>query len=343
VLIDHPGSDWKPVGSDYGGIHHSHADAGAVAAKGGYTGTTQWPQRKCDLVLRDMTRKDVARKDEQPSRTSGDTSGNTDMRNTMSDHLADWLADLRVALAFFTRLPLAGPADHGLPDFSRAARATPLAGALVGLIGGIALAILIGLGIAPLAAALAAIGLMILITGGLHEDGLADTADGLGAFDREKRLAIMRDSRIGSYGVLALIIAIGTKAALLAQIAEQSGVLAGAAALIAAEGLSRLTALYPLHALSPARSDGLSHSAFAPTASAMVQGAAVGGAITLLAVGFTIGLLGFLIAAITAIALALAGTRWADHMLGGHTGDIAGAVQQVTALGMLAAVAVAGA
>jgi adenosylcobinamide-GDP ribazoletransferase len=257
-------------------------------------------------------------------------------------YLADWLADLRVTLAFFTRLPLPGMTDHSPPDFTRAARTAPVSGAIVGAISGIVLAGLVGVGLSPLAAALAAIGVMIVITGGLHEDGLADTADGLGAFDREKRLTIMRDSRIGSYGVLALIVVIGMKAALLAEIAGQSGLFAGVAGLIAAEGVSRLAALYPLHALSPARADGLAHSASAPSGSAMIQGALLGGALVLLAVGLSTGFVSALFAAAASIAIALAGTRWADHMLGGHTGDLAGAIQQVTVLGMLAAMAIAG-
>ena len=290
---------------------------------------------------------DDTQQDAPGDRATGDAPGpgaaaENAGRTAIAAALADWLADLRMTLSFFTRLPLPGAAGHGPPDFSRAARTTPLAGAVVGAIGGAVFAGLASAGLAPLAAAFAALGATILVTGGLHEDGLADTADGLGAFDRERRLAIMRDSRIGSYGVLALIVTIGAKAALLAQIAGQSGISGAVAALLAVEGASRLAALYPLYTLNPARNNGLAQSANAPTHSAMIQGAIVAAVLVFVAVGAAIGTIAAVLAIIAAGAMALAGTRWADHMLGGHTGDIAGAVQQVSVLVMLAAIAAAG-
>jgi adenosylcobinamide-GDP ribazoletransferase len=138
-----------------------------------------------------------------------------------------WMIDVRMAIGFFTRLPLPstllGPADHSAPDFSRAARAVPLAGLVVGLLAGLVLWLADLAGLSTLVAALLAVLAATILTGGLHEDGLADTADGLGAFGRARRLEIMRDSRIGTFGVIALIGAYGLKTALLAQLIETGG------------------------------------------------------------------------------------------------------------------------
>ncbi|MEM8877477.1 MAG: adenosylcobinamide-GDP ribazoletransferase [Pseudomonadota bacterium] len=313
----------------------------AEAAKRGYTGTVRHPQRKCALAGDDTHQiKPVGNGiDDDPARNEAMGNGKI---TTLTTLLADWLADLRGTLSFFTRLPMPGTTDHGPPDFGRAARTAPLAGAVVGLVGGAVFASVAMMGLTPFVAAFAAIGATIIVTGGLHEDGLADTADGLGAFDRERRLDIMRDSRIGSYGVLALIVTIGAKAALLAQITGESGILGVVAAMVAIEGTSRLAALYPLHALSPARSDGLAHSANAPDRGAMIQGMIMAIVLVIVCIVPTIGIVATVLAVVAAIAIALAGTRWADHMLGGHTGDIAGAIQQTTVLVMLAAIAAAG-
>ncbi|GAG53084.1 unnamed protein product, partial [marine sediment metagenome] len=116
-----------------------------------------------------------------------------------------WLADLRLAIAFSTRLPLGRPGDR--PErVRRALRLAPLAGLLVALFVAGVLVVLEGLSLPPLAAALIAVAAGFWLTGGLHEDGLADTADGLGAVaTRAGRLAIMRDSRVGTFGAVALI------------------------------------------------------------------------------------------------------------------------------------------
>ena len=88
-----------------------------------------------------------------------------------------------------------------------AAWAWPLAGMAVGLLGAAAGGLVLWLGVAPAAAAAIAIAAQIFATGALHEDGLADSADGLwGGWDKARRLAIMKDSRIGTYGVLALVL-----------------------------------------------------------------------------------------------------------------------------------------
>ena len=114
--------------------------------------------------------------------------------------------ELVSAFGLLTRLPVADltpPGDYADP--ARAVWAYPLAGLAVGLIGGLVYWLAAALAIPPMIAGVLALGAMVLATGGLHEDGLADTADGLGGGrDKARKLEIMRDSRIGSYGVIAL-------------------------------------------------------------------------------------------------------------------------------------------
>ena len=148
-------------------------------------------------------------------------------------------ADFSLATAVLTRIPIGFP-EHLLPLPEGAVAASswafPLVGAGVGAIAAITFFVagLLGLGDAP--AALLAVLAGILVTGGLHEDGIADTADGFGGgSDRAAKLAIMRDSRQGSHGILALIFSIGLRAAALATIGDPYG----PAALLVAHCIAR--------------------------------------------------------------------------------------------------------
>ncbi|MGR3377689.1 adenosylcobinamide-GDP ribazoletransferase [Salipiger abyssi] len=227
-------------------------------------------------------------------------------------------AEARLALMLLTRLP-AGRFEGAAPEMSAARWAYPLAGLPVAVIGWAVLAGAGTLGAAPLVAAFAALGAMALATGGLHHDGLADFADGMGGRDRARRLEIMRDSRIGSYGVLALILALGLGAASLAEL--PAGSKAGAALMLVAVA-SRLAMLVVLDTLRPARADGLGHGAAgARGRSAWLPGVAL--ALLLCAV---LGLAGVM--ALLAMALVAALVAWrARRRLGGQTGDVLGAVQ----------------
>lgn len=116
-------------------------------------------------------------------------------------HPGQWWREIRVALSFFTRLPLKAPAG----PVAEAARAFPVAGAVIGLIGSLVYLLAVQVGLSGLLAALLAVAATVIAGGALHEDGLADFADMLGVRgERLRKLAVMRDSRIGSYGVLAL-------------------------------------------------------------------------------------------------------------------------------------------
>jgi len=234
--------------------------------------------------------------------------------------------DVVDALRFFTRLPL--PASRGF-DFARIAWAAPVAGAAVGLIGAVALAAAAALGLPPFVAAALAIAAMVGVTGALHEDGLADVADGFGGgATRERKLAIMRDSRIGSFGAAALMLSLMLRAGALSA-ALAHGVWGAAAALVLAAAVSRAGALAPLATLAPARPDGAGAAAakgLAPPGFAACCGVA---AAIALGLGLAALGLGLALAALVAAALgAAAMTALAQRQIGGQTGDVAGAAQQ---------------
>jgi adenosylcobinamide-GDP ribazoletransferase len=243
-------------------------------------------------------------------------------------HPAAWFADIRAALGFLTRLPV------GVPDvaLAQAARLFPVVGALVGLAGGILYAIALHLGLPPLLAATAAIGGTVLLTGGLHEDGLADLADGFGGGkDAAERLAIMRDSRTGAFGVLAIGLSLLARVAALAALATPIAV----GALVAAHALGR-AALPLVMAREPfARADGLAVSAGRPREGAALLAIGLGLVFALLGLGWSGGILAVLLAAAITFGL----TRLARRKIGGQTGDLLGAIEQLVEIAVLAVAA----
>ena len=265
--------------------------------------------------------------------------------NHPANHLGAWWADVKVALALLTRLPMGPRGDAEAPDIARAGRVMPLAGALIGLVGAAAFWLSGGLGLPPLVSGLVAVAATILFTGAFHEDGLADTADGLGATaDRARRLEIMRDSRTGTYGALALILSVGLRAAALAAIAGSgaaSGAVGGAgsgavaAALISAHALAR--ALPPaVMAWAPlARSDGLAAGAGRPEPAQAWFALGLGAAIALLLLDFGTAVAAMAAAGLAAGALVLL----ARARIGGYTGDVLGAIEQIGEVAVLLAVA----
>ncbi|TVQ59286.1 MAG: adenosylcobinamide-GDP ribazoletransferase, partial [Rhodobacteraceae bacterium] len=175
------------------------------------------------------------------------------------------IGDVAVALALLTRLPV--PVDHASAGAraGAAAWAYPLVGALVGGIAGAVYLGLTALGAGSGFAAAAALGAGLLMTGALHEDGLADVADGFGGgWTPERRLEIMRDSRQGAYGVAALALALLAKWSLLAGLTGPEAV----AALAAAGALGRGVMAPAMRWLSTARRDGLGAGAGRPAAAA---------------------------------------------------------------------------
>jgi adenosylcobinamide-GDP ribazoletransferase len=243
------------------------------------------------------------------------------------------LDDVKTALQFLTRLPVRAPPGAGMGGVAQAAWAFPLVGLVVGMAGAVTFALAEEVGLPPAIAAILAIAATILLTGALHEDGLADLFDALGGHaGRARALEIMRDSRIGTYGTLALLVSLSLRATALATLAHPW---AAGTALVVAGCTSRALMALLMAVQQPARTDGL--------------GAAAGRVTTMRAV-----LAGLLAAAslLACPSLASAGTvlaasilafllteRWTRRRLGGFTGDTAGATQQLCETACLLALA----
>nr|WP_237050291.1 adenosylcobinamide-GDP ribazoletransferase [Microvirga ossetica] len=243
-------------------------------------------------------------------------------------------------MRFYSRLPVpALPWEqdaHALPSFPRLVRVIPLAGLLLGLVPAAALIVALILDLGPWLSAILAVATMVLATGALHEDGLADVADSFGGTTRDKRLEIMRDSRIGSFGAAALFLALALRIGALAEIVSRADALAAVAAILITASLSRTAGLMPLVFLPPARRDGLSHAVGQPPRETFWLAAGIAGAIAV-ALGALAGLPPFGIA-LTIVLSGLAGlalTGFAARHLGGQTGDIVGAAQQVAEIAAL--------
>ena len=233
--------------------------------------------------------------------------------------------DTVAALSFFSRLPVSGKADDF--DLSRVAGAWPAAGLLLSL-GPAAIVVLnYWLGVPPLVTAFLAVAMGIALTGALHEDGLADTFDGLGAGGGQARsLEVMRDSRLGTFGALALILTVLVKGSAIAALAGTP--LHALAAFLGVAMISRALALWHWSALPPARHDGMAFAAGQPDAAALQLGllsGLIGAIILVVALGLA-ALLGLALAGVATILF----TGLIRRRLGGHTGDTIGAIQQIT-------------
>jgi adenosylcobinamide-GDP ribazoletransferase len=243
----------------------------------------------------------------------------------MSDYaetLQKLITDLRIGISLCTRLPIGPTSAIGEGDVARASWTFPIAGLLVGLAGAIAYWLAVRVNVAPLPAAALALVVTLLLTGVMHEDGLADTADGLGGKTREQRLEIMRDSRIGTFGACALAVSLMLRWSALADIAEPRIV---ALALICAHVAARACVPAFMHLVPPARADGLSSGAGQPPFASVITGLLLGIVSLLLAFGPTGATITLLLLLIVALLLA----RVAIRQFGGQTGDVLGALEQV--------------
>jgi len=242
--------------------------------------------------------------------------------------LGAWWKDLEVAAAFLTRLPIRLSDSSGMSALAGAARCFPLVGLGVGLLCGIFYALAIALDLPPLLAAIIAVAATVAATGALHEDGLADTVDGFGGgANRDRKLQIMRDSRIGTYGVIALVLALGARVVALASFEDNADAVA---ALILCQAASRALIVAAMQREPLARGDGLAASAGRPSQAAMLWALGLGG---LIAVALA-GLDG--VAALVAGAAVAGAIAWlARRQIGGVTGDVLGAVQQGGEIAML--------
>jgi adenosylcobinamide-GDP ribazoletransferase len=231
--------------------------------------------------------------------------------------------ELRMGFMVLTRLP-AGQIGGEPPSVSDSAWSWPLVGLAVGAISALVWALALTLGLPPLLSAALAILAGMLATGGLHEDGLADLADGLGGGrDRAGALDIMRDSRIGSYGALALGFSLLVRIGALATLSGGTGVLA----LLGLGAASRAGLPLALRLMPPARADGLGEAARGVRETA-ARSALIIGALALFPLGLGAAILTGGLMALAALALAAYSLR----RIGGQTGDVLGALQQVAEL-----------
>jgi adenosylcobinamide-GDP ribazoletransferase len=241
----------------------------------------------------------------------------------------DLIIDLRIAISLCTRLPIGPPATIGDGEVARASWALPVAGLVVGLFGAATYWIAARSHVPPLPASALAIAATVLLTGAMHEDGLADTADGFGGGKtQESKLEIMRDSRIGTFGSCALILSLMLRWSALAEIAEPRLV---AVALIAAHVSARAVLPIVMSFVPPARADGLSSGAGQPPQ----QSAAIALALGTICLLFSFGPSGALVALLALGAIGLLLTRLAIKAIGGQTGDVLGALEQVGEVAVL--------
>jgi len=231
------------------------------------------------------------------------------------------IQEFLLALSFFTRLPIYRIfwRDFSGMALAQAAWAFPLVGMLVNAVMAGVYMVMISTGMVHGIAAWIALGAQLILTGGLHEDGLADTADGLAqGRNRQEKLAIMRDSRIGTFGVLALMVILTIRTKCMAQFGNDIFWV-----LIATGACSRAAIAVMMYQLPNAREDGLSASAGKPNGNQLV--------IALLIGLFTLLLTGHAFMGVILLAITLAVVQQiARSQFGGITGDVLGAVQQLS-------------
>ncbi|SEF55798.1 cobalamin-5'-phosphate synthase [Thauera chlorobenzoica] len=234
------------------------------------------------------------------------------------------------ALGFFTRLPVPAWVPWSTERLNHAARYFPLVGWVVGALGAVSY-LVFALALPPALAVILSMAVTIRATGAFHEDGFADACDGLGGgWDKAQVLTIMKDSRIGSYGTVGIVLMLLAKAAALLELAAAGGGPAVALALFVAHPLSRLASTSLIHLLPYVREDETAKSK--PLAKRLTPAE--------LAIAAVFGLLPLAwLAPAQALAVlaAVAGvTAWAARMfvrrLGGYTGDLLGALQQAAEL-----------
>ena len=241
------------------------------------------------------------------------------------------------AVRFLTIVPTPPTTAAPQPDWlARSLKYFPLVGIGIGTGSAIVL-LLAGQIWGPFVAALLAIVAGAVITAALHEDGLADTVDAFGGgWTVERRLEIMKDSRIGTYGTLALVFGVALRIAALTQLP----LWAGAFALVASHAAARATPGFIINAMSYTGDTTAMKVNYSevPLRAAEIRFALITVAIAVLPLAF-ISVSSVLSGALLGAALAAALARWSRRLIGGYTGDVLGAIEQVFEVGFLLGVA----
>jgi adenosylcobinamide-GDP ribazoletransferase len=239
----------------------------------------------------------------------------------------DWVrqrtAELDICVIFLTRMPLPAPTAIVKGDVSRALWAAPVVGGTVGAVGAAVYWLMHILHVPDFPAAALAVAATVAATGALHEDGLADVADGFGGgATRERKLEIMRDSRIGAYGVCALVLSFMLRIGVLASLGGPALV---AMALIAAHAAARAPMPAFMRLIPPARADGMSAQAGEPPRASAIVAGMLGIAVLMVCLGLAAGLVAVLL-----VACGFAVMAWiCRRQIGGQTGDVLGALEQL--------------
>jgi len=237
--------------------------------------------------------------------------------------------ELGWAVGLFTRLPLPTTEPPSESAFAGCVWAFPLAGIIVGLTGAIAYLIAYFIGLPPLIAALMAVVATVAVTGGLHEDGLADFWDGVGGGATvERKLTIMHDPRVGSFGALALLLAVASRWAALTSLEDVVVVVVG---LVAAHTASRACLIPIFFILNPVREDGLGATAGRPKRGTAIVGLGLATALVFAA----LPPLSAACALAAAFGAALLITWITKRQLGGYTGDVFGCAEQMAEIAFL--------
>jgi len=237
--------------------------------------------------------------------------------------------DLKASVLFLTRLRYGPALPVGGAAIAQGVWAFPLAGVLVGLIGAVVYLLVHRMGLPSWPAAALSVAATMAVTGCLHEDGLADTADGFGGGQtRELKLDIMHDSRIGTYGVCALALSIVLRVSALASLGDAALVVP---ALIASHSAARASLPVFMFFVSPARREGLSASAGQPAREGVIAAAVLGVLVVALCLGPVLA-----IAALILLMVVIALLAWLSlAQIDGQTGDVLGAVEQVSEIAIL--------
>ncbi|WP_270729193.1 adenosylcobinamide-GDP ribazoletransferase [Shimia sp. Alg240-R146] len=243
-----------------------------------------------------------------------------------SDTLLIHPNDPATALALLTRLPVKARFERS----AQAAWAYPLAGAVLASLASLPMLAALWLGLPDLIAAVIFVAAMVILSGAMHEDGLADTADGLwGGWDKARRLEIMKDSHIGAFGVIALCLSLALRCLAVAALLNAEW---AAFYLISVAMLSRAAMPLVMTALPHARADGLSHAQGRVPRKTALAGLTVAAAIAFLMINW----MALPLAGLSFVCAALCAAT-ARVKIGGQTGDILGATQQVSEISLLIA------
>lgn len=245
-----------------------------------------------------------------------------------------FITDLARALGFLGRFPVPPKVFEGHDGkMSQTSRAFAAAGLIIALPAALMFFALLALGSAPLLASLIALAILVFSTGALHEDGFADTSDGLGSGRSGERIfEIMGDSRLGTYGSVALFFSLGLRTAALTSLAETLSPVAAAAIFVAGEAFSRAMMVWHWAATPPARPQGLAASVGQPDDNArntaLISGVVIACLLTLPFAPVYAVFLAFAAVAFTATIF----NGFVVKKINGHTGDTIGATQQISVI-----------